>query len=257
MKKPVTICVLTHGDHAPLVKRALNSIIEHTERAQYTLVAGANAVADPTREYLEELRTAGHVDTLVMSEFNLGKCPMMRRMFEHVQSEFVWWFDDDSYVTEPGALETRLRIARSAHPRVVMWGERYLCNATCTFFHGDPVPFVRSAPWYRGLTPPFWEPGGKGEFDFNGEGTGNGQWVFLTGGGWFARFAALRAMDWPDPRISTFGEDVLTGEAIRQQGWEIQHIGQAGVELSAAERRWNQNEDDARAEELRRLFARR
>lgn len=29
---------------------------------------------------------------------------MMRLMFERVDTEFIWWFDDDSYITSSSAL---------------------------------------------------------------------------------------------------------------------------------------------------------
>jgi len=235
---PVAICVLTFGAHPALAKRVLESISQYVPRSLYRLVVGANAVGEETGHYLQTLREREKIDHLIRSEANLNKCPMMRQMFQYVRSEFVWWFDDDSYVTSTDALPCRLRIARSAPRHVVMWGERFMCEHSVTFCHEDPVAFVRSAPWYQGLPPPFWEPGGKGEFNFNGRGTGDGRWFFLTGGGWFIRSAALKALEWPDPRLSMFGEDVFLGEAIRQQGWQIEHIGNLGVEVNSAPRRW-------------------
>jgi len=235
---PVAICVLTFGDHPALAKRVLESISRHVSRSHYRLVVGANAVGEETSRFLQTLRGRQQIDDLILSEVNLNKCPMMRKMFQHIRSEFVWWFDDDSYVTCSDALPSRLRIARAAPPQVVMWGEQFMCEHSITFCHEDPVAFVRSAPWYQGLPPPFWEPGGKGEFDFDGRGTGDGRWFFLTGGGWFIRTAALKALDWPDQRLLMFGEDVFLGEAIRQQGWEIEHVGKLGVEVNSAARRW-------------------
>ena len=116
---PVTICVLTSGDHAALARRAIGSISRHIERSLYRMVVGANAVGIRTRRYLEKLQDRGEIDQLIFSQVNLGKCPMMRRMFEHLRSEFIWWFDDDSYVTSSEALGERLRIARASPPTVV------------------------------------------------------------------------------------------------------------------------------------------
>jgi GT2 family glycosyltransferase len=242
---PVTICVLTFADHPDLAERAIGSILQHVERPLYALVVGANAVGARTRRYLEKLQAEGALDQVVLSDVNLGKSPMMRRMFERVRSEFIWWFDDDSFVISPQALPGRLRIARAAAPEVVMWGEQYLCESAAAIWHDDPVAWVRAARWYRKLPPPFWQPGGKGEFDFMGQGKGDGRWFFLHGAGWFARTEALRALDWPDPRLQTFGEDVFLGEAIRQQGWKIEHIGKLGVEINAADRRWEPQQETA------------
>jgi GT2 family glycosyltransferase len=87
------------------------------------------------------------------------------------------------------------------------------------------------------LTPPYWRPGGKGEFNFEGRGTGDGRWFFIPGGCWLMRTAALRELDWPDRRIIKMGNDVFLGEAIRQQGWELENIGSPGVAINTEARR--------------------
>jgi GT2 family glycosyltransferase len=120
-----------------------------------------------------------------------------------------------------------------------MWGQLAWCGHPLAFVPDmeDVLAFVRSAAWYRGLPPPSWRSGGKGEFDFEGRGTGDGRWFFMPGGCWLARTSALRAMDWPDKRLIMQGEDVLLGEAMRQQGWELANNQAQGVAVSSAERR--------------------
>ena len=108
-----TICVLTHADYPSLARQCVDSILRNCERSQYRLVVGANAVGAKTLDYLHGLKADGAIDHLIESRVNLGKCPMMRQMFEGIETEFVWWFDDDSYITEPAALPERLRVARS------------------------------------------------------------------------------------------------------------------------------------------------
>jgi hypothetical protein len=82
----------------------------------------------------------------------------------------------------------------------------------------DMYAFIRAATWYRGRPLPG-EPGGPAV------------WEFITGGCWLARMSALRAIDWPDPRIVQLhtGDDVLMGTAILQQGWQQVDIGALGV----------------------------
>jgi hypothetical protein len=233
MPSPVTICVLTYGDHEPLARCCLESIRFHCARSLYRLVVGANAVGDATWAYLRERVAAGDIDRLCVSPANINKNPMMRRMLEGVDTELVWWFDDDSYVTGPEALPRRLEIARAAPESTVGWGHKYFFSHEDDFNLGlDAVEMVRRAPWYRGLSPPSWAPGGKGETDFEGRGTGDGRWFFLTGGCWVMRTAALRALDWPDPRLVIHAEDVILGEAVRQQGWSIEDIGSLGVAIN-------------------------
>jgi GT2 family glycosyltransferase len=132
-------------------------------------------------------------------------------------------------VIELGALERLLDRARQSPASTVIWGCQALCDHPSTFIDIDDVDrFVRTARWYRGLTPPSWAPGGKGEFNFEGRGTGNGQWHFILGGFWLIRTAAIRTIDWPDRRLKKLAEDVLFSEALRQQGWTIQHTERSG-----------------------------
>ena len=123
---------------------------------------------------------------------------MMRRMFENVDTEFIWWFDDDSYITTPDAWSQWLKAARAAPASTVMWGEFYQCNTPEDFTDlGDVVSFVRKATWYRGLPPPSWRYGGKGEFNFEDRGCGDCRWYFIVGGCWLIRTSAIRKLDWP------------------------------------------------------------
>ena len=119
---PVTICVLTYGDYPELAERSIGSIVTHLDRAQYRLVVGANAVCAQTAAYLEGLLERGTIDRLERSEENINKCPMMRRMFDGIDTDFIWWFDDDSWVEDPRALDCFLEVASSAPQRTAMWG---------------------------------------------------------------------------------------------------------------------------------------
>lgn len=221
---PVSICVLTYGDYARLARRCIGSIRRHCPRDQYRLIVGANAVGEDTHKYLSRLADQGHIDITHISESNINKCPMMRRMFADIDTEFIWWFDDDSYIVHPQAFERRLEIASSSPPTTVGWGYQ-MCSEAKDFNLGlDVVEMVRRAPWYRGKPPPSRAPEEKG--------AGNKYWTYLTGGGWFMRASAIRAMDWPDPRLVMQAEDVFLGEAIRQQGWNTMNVRYLGVELN-------------------------
>jgi GT2 family glycosyltransferase len=159
-------------------------------------------------------------------------------MFDGIETEFIWWFDDDSYVLESNALPEWLGHARAAPESTVLWGQCAFCDNTESFTSLEDVSgFVRSAAWYRGLPPPSWRPGGKGEFDFENRGSGDGRWFFILGGCWLVRTRTIRALDWPDPRLKD--DDVFLGEAIRQNGWKLGNIGTPGVALNTEPRRGN------------------
>jgi ADP-heptose:LPS heptosyltransferase len=233
-----TICVLTYGDYPDLAARTIESIRDHCQRSEYRLVVGGNAVGKKTQEYLERMRAEGAIDSLILSPENINKSPMMRRMFEQVDTEFIWWFDDDSYISDRNALSSRLEVARRAGPETVLWGHQFFFGHERDFSYGEDVDgFVRSAPWYRGKEPPSWKPGGKGETDFQGQKTGDGRWFFITGGCWFIRSAAVRALGWPDARLIKRNDDVFLSEAVRQQGWKIHDIGPLGVAINTEPRR--------------------
>jgi len=236
--RKVTICLLTYGDYPHLARRAIESIRNHCPKSEYQLVVGANAVSEETSKYLEDLHAGGEMDHLIRSPANINKCPMMRLMFERVNTELVWWFDDDSYITSPDAFTRWLGTAFDAPDSAVMWGRLCRCRTPWDFTDlDDVVSFVRKASWYRGLPPPSWRPGGKGEFNFENRNSGDGRWDFIVGGCWLIRTSALRALDWPDRRLIKLGDDVLLGEAIRQQGWQLGNIGSPGVVINAEARR--------------------
>src|SRR5262245_30599664 len=198
----VTICVLTYGNYPRLAKRVVESIRCHCPRSEYRLVVGANAVVQETLAYLESVKKAADLDRLIVSPVNLCKCPMMRRMFAGIQTEFIWWFDDDSYVLQPTAFLTWLEAAQAAPESAVMWGQSAHCDHTESFSNlEDVVGFVRSASWYGGLPPPSWRIGGKGEFNFQNRGKGDGRWFFILGGCWLIRTRTIRALNWPDRRL--------------------------------------------------------
>jgi len=187
----VTLCVLTYGDYFSLAYRIIESIRQYCPRAQYDLVVGANTVGEQTLGYLKPLEKAGHIDRLIVSPVNLNKNPMMRRMFVGIETEFIWWFDDDSYFWDQNAFGEWLRTAESSTLSTVGWGQMAWCSGADGFTDlEDVLSFVRSAPWYRGLPPPSWRLGGKGEFNFKNCGCGDGRWHFLVGGCFLIRTSA-------------------------------------------------------------------
>ena len=223
----MAICVATCGDHLRLIKSCVESIHRFCPRDQYRLFVGANAVSTPVRHYLLRGLDQGRIDQVHWSPVNLNKDPMMRRLFAAAAptAPFLWWFDDDSRVTGPTALPFRLETARTAPARTVVWGHIHYASHEDEFNCGlDVQRFIRSASWYRGRPLPGW---GR-----EGLRTGDGRWFFPTGGNWFARSSAIQALDWPDPRLLMQAEDILFGEAIRQQGWDMGDIGSQEVVIA-------------------------
>lgn len=237
--RAVTICALTYGDNPRLIRRCLESIRQFCQRSAFRLVVGANAPSPRSLRYLLNLRREGFIDRLHLSPVNLNKCPMMRRMFQGgIETEFVWWFDDDSHVLRRTALPRRLTLARQSPPEIVAWGHRYFMSHEDQFDCGcDLRTWIRAASWYRSRPLPSWDMEPTDAAAGNPPPAPDGRWFFLTGGNWFARTEALQAMDWPDRRLILQAEDILLGEAIRQQGWGFMDIGSLGVAIEAVRSR--------------------
>lgn len=220
MSKRVTICVLLYGNYPGLARQTIDSVVNHCDRDLYRLIVGCNACCQETIEYLNSVR---QIDHLIVSEININKCPMQRRMFELVDTEYIWWFDDDSFVVEDFALKSRIEIADNSPVSTVLWGPVFYWNDQYGFNFGvDVEPWIRSQPWYSREPIPC---------------DVSGKWVFVIGASWFARTSALRQLNWPPESFIKAGDDAILCEAIRQSGWSFEQIGECGTEFQTHERR--------------------
>ena len=213
----LTTAVLFYGDYPDLAKRCLASIYSSAAHDPVKLVIGLNAVGAKTRRIAEQYAQRRADVRLVDSRENLFKYPMMRRMFwdPDLDTEWVCWFDDDSYVTAPWwrALQQRL----NQDPGVDVYGKPYFIH-----LKESQIPWIREAGWYRG----------RPLENRNGVPISN----FVTGGWWCCRVARLKAMNWPDPRLQNNGGDVMFGVAARQhQLRQVKYHDH--VEISRAKRR--------------------
>ncbi len=220
MEQRVTICVLLYGSYPELARQAINSIVSNCDKRLYTLFVGCNACCLETLDFVDSVE---QIDQKFVSSENLNKCPMQRRMFAKVNTEFVWWFDDDSHIFDADALQRRIEFADVASPSVVLWGAAFVWDHNEGFSFGiDVRPWIRSQPWYSGKSIPS-DP--------------EGHWEFAIGANWFARTSVLRQLDWPPQSFLKPGDDTLFCEAIRQAGLSFQHIGECGVLFQTHERR--------------------
>ena len=221
---PVTLCVVCYGSHAGLARRFLESLYACTDPSLFSLRAGLNEVEPETRRLFERYASRhGNVD-VVIEPRNVFKNPMMRRLFHErpLTSRWTLWCDDDTHFTQTDWLP---QLARQIdqHPGVAMWGSIHyiLCQ------HPSVLDWIRRATWYRSL--PFPE-------ESMPDGTRTPRFEFATGGFWALRTEVLHALNWPDPRLIHAGEDVLLGEALRQNGHLIGDF-TSGVCINDAPRR--------------------
>lgn len=217
---PVTICALCYGHHPDLAERLLTSLWRHTTPESFQLRIAANAPSAATLRVFDRLLPRLSPRHVVVSEENLYKAPMMRRLLYDQPIETPWtlWFDDDSFVYRSDwlfMLECRSR----QDPRVDMWGRKLFIRAGEAHRH-----FISEAPWYRNrdLSPD----GRPGCYRLD----------FIGGGFWAIRTRWLTELNWPDPRLVHFGDDYMLGEALRQQGASIGNAF-SGVAIGQAVRR--------------------
>jgi GT2 family glycosyltransferase len=209
----VTIAVVCYGDHRDLAERFFTSLYSRTDPACFTLRVGLNEVTAATASLVAEFSARYRNIRIFNEPKNIFKDPLMRRMFseEPLETEWVIWFDDDSYVVRADWLH-RLALQMERQPSVAQWGQRHL------LWRIDPETeaFIKTAPWYRGMPLPVGTaPDGRRAMEFH----------FATGGFWAIKAAALQAID-----------DFLLGEALRQAGYEVGHF-EYGLRVNDAPRR--------------------
>lgn len=243
LKFPITVCVVAFGDHSELAIRCLDSVYKNLHPGLFRLRLGMNEPTDKARDrILAYLQEKNNVDRVYAATPQIYKYPMMRRMFHDAENpittDWVLWLDDDSHIVDPNFIvslgskvdETYLRQDEKAPRGNHCFGKVYYFH-----FRGKQIAatrkdgkkgWVEEASWYTGRPylvdttkrPPM----PKSDF--------------CTGGYWLASMEAIRACDWPDPRLKHRGGDIMFGAAVHQQGFGVVQM-YDGVRISDAKQR--------------------
>jgi GT2 family glycosyltransferase len=221
---PITICVLCYGRHAELARRFLESLYRTTAASLFTLRAGLNDAEPATHQLFREYSAQFQNIELFIEPKNVFKDPLMRRMFHErrITSKWMIWCDDDTHFTRPDWLQ-RLALKIEGSPAVDMWAWVHVLWRR----DKEILDWIRQASWYRGR--PFLR--GK---DLDGNPAI--EFRFAPGAFWAIRTEILFQLDWPDPRLIHANEDFLLGEALRQNGFRLEHF-HYGVKVNDALRR--------------------
>jgi hypothetical protein len=201
-----SVCVVTYGDYPDLISRVLASLKQHFHGHIKDIRIGLNAVSEDSFDCV--MRWSGslrHCPVYVYQEVdneNVGKYPLMRRMFSEEPavfdtSEFIMWLDDDSYfdgVTDNWWNE----VYRSLRINMVV-GLRHYISA-----RGNQAVGIAEQPWYTGKEIPK-----RHRFEF------------ATGAWWAARSSFIKMWDYPFPEVYHNGGDSILGELCRQQDASI------------------------------------
>lgn len=210
-----TACVLLYGDHPDLAERCLRPLLPLVAARRLGLRVGMNQVSRRTAVLVFDMMAEAPGQAVLNSQENILKYPMMRRLFgldggqPRVDTPYVMWFDDDSYVKDPDPAAW-LAAAEAAMAGADMVGSVYTMRAPHT---ARQEAWIRSQPWYGGRpvqNPP----------------------KFATGGWWMLRTEVVYRHNWPVPDIIHDGGDTMLGELIHQQGLTLARFN-AGVAINA------------------------
>jgi GT2 family glycosyltransferase len=186
---------------------------------------GLNEACAGTQKLVEELRARRQETIVHRSDVNIFKVPMMHRLLNvpPLETKWVIWFDDDSYVTRSDWLQS-LAAKMEAFPEISMWGKLYSVQVPAS-----TAAFAGTADWFRNLP-----------LRPSKEKTDHYHISFAEGGFWAVRTECLRVLKWPDPRLVHYHNDFMLGEAMRQNGF---HLGSFhhGIRITDAPRRSPKN----------------
>jgi len=220
-RKDFTVCVLLYGEHTTLAKRCLDSIRGAAWFEDVKIIIGMNAVCEDTRQYVYDTHGSRDASTVFDSDKNICKYPMMRHMFYDqangaLLTDYVMWFDDDSYVIPNGPATGRDwldALRRDMDTRGDIIGSKHTLR-----WQGEQKQWVQQQKWYN-----------------PDAGTNTKHHVFVTGGWWLAKSAMLRACDYPWKSLLHNGGDSMFGEMCRHTGYKHGAYMRGGIAINADE----------------------
>ena len=229
----VTICVCLYGDeHEALHRRCLNSICQTVPPSRMDLRVACNQVGLKTTNYLNSLP----VTKIYADHKNRRKYPAMRQMFfdsaAPIETNYVVWFDDDSYTLNPHWLSILAQtiVAQKPRDKVGMYGHKMYHPLQTPPSGNDPMMWFRAAKWYRN----------KNFRNKAGAGVPNGNKIhFVVGGFWAISKQAIIDCDIPCARLNHNGGDICIGEQLHQGGYLMKQFNESKqyVKTSGAPRR--------------------
>jgi hypothetical protein len=240
--KPVTICTCLYGDFPALARRVLGSIVTQCDRSQYYLRVGCNTVSDETMKFV--LSLGDEIDDLYISNHNLNKDPMHKRMLCDMETKYHLWLDDDSAIESEETLGWYIDTAEASDDDVALWG--HLVYVDSMFDHVEQYDeegrrdemveqvyeWIRSQKWYKGGQIP------SGILRLGDTPEDYIRHELIHGSAYMARTHVLKdVLDWPSPGMSKVLGDVLLSEAVKQAGYSIQNTAGHGITMQSFARR--------------------
>lgn len=211
----ITVCVLCYGPHTDIAKKCLSSILSTLAPDRVDLRVATNQAAPETIDFLKKLP----ITKLYINGINRHKYPVMRDMFwdeqTPIDTNYVVWFDDDTWVVKPNWINDLCDTIVNFHPyNYRMFGNLLYHDLSIYNKTGkDPTTWFKTADWYKGKD--FRVRGGQNEAP-------NGSIIdFAVGWCWAIATEAIKAANIPDIRLGHNGGDITIGEQIHQAGFGI------------------------------------
>jgi GT2 family glycosyltransferase len=243
-KLPINICVLAFSsdhsrehDHYSVISHCLNSIIEHTHPEKYRLHIGCNNLSPRAMALVDDMVTKHKAVKYIgkpgkdeNGKLVYPKYPLMRHMFKSTAgrketpeaSDWIAWFDDDSYAIESDWLE-KLEETINTSPRVHQLGQQ-----SCILLSREDIEWVKEFPWFNpdvGITQAKLANGRK-----------QPGFYFIRGGFYAISRRAITACSVPDERIFHNRGDWSTSLALLHKGFKLANF-TYGLDIDAEPRR--------------------
>lgn len=224
--------MLVYGDYHSLHMNVLTKLFMHAPEDKVEIRLWLNVVCPETLAWLAVHRRPKL--TIYISDQNVPKYQLMRTLFHDakrpINTEWITWFDDDAVIVKPDWLgKTHSFIESKRHDNVCFFGQERRKG------HQPGIQsFVKASKWYKGRR--FQTIKGEKGSRYHGPGI-----VFVQGSYWWLRTAAMRKLNWPDPRLSHNGGDTLLSEAVWQQEFSQHNFFYGVIPNNAARRGLSEN----------------
>ena len=221
-QRPPDICVSAYSsdhtpqnDHFDIIYRCLMSIVKNTPPEQYRLRIGCNNLSPRALAFVNWLverygavRYIGESQEDPSGKTIYPKYPLMRKIYEATDADWVIWFDDDCYVCTTDWLD-KLQRKINGTPEADQFGDLATIVLSPSFKSG----WIEPAEWYN--------PQKIFMRDFP-----EGKRIvspFIRGGFYAISRTAIDACDIPDRRLVHNDGDWTTGMALAHQGYGLAH----------------------------------
>lgn len=204
------VLVCCYGDYIDIAKRCLDSVIDLSSQS-LNIHVGLNECGLNTKKYCRDLLDNSKITTLIESNVNINKDPMMRKLIDCVSSEYFLWLDDDTFPTKKGWDNL---ILESLNKEYDVGGFTHVSNRNS---YAGYKNFLEKRPWFNS-----WEKY-KSYKDSNLQ---NDHIPFPIGFLWVGKTKYFLKHNFPDKYMVKKCDDMLLGEMIYQTDANFYHLGE-------------------------------